>query len=94
MSGGAVIVMRQNRYMRRFREAGATSADRAVTLDEIGCRDHWIFRRMVRRGVFVHLGEGRYFLDEAGASRFVRRRRTMMLVLLAVALALWIVYGL
>jgi hypothetical protein len=73
MSGG-VILMHQNRLMRRFRDAMATDPKSATTLADIGCRNSWIFRRMVARGVFIDTGEGQYYMDEDAARWFVKRR--------------------
>ena len=80
----AVIVMRQNRYMARFAEAGATDAAHAVTLEALGCRESWIFRRMTRRGVFVHSGDGRFYMDVPASREFVHRRARMMIALLVI----------
>jgi hypothetical protein len=56
--------MRQNRLMRRFRDAEATDPKSAITLEDIGCRNSWVFRRMVARGVFIETGKGQYYMDE------------------------------
>ena len=82
---GAVVVGHQNRLMRRFRDAQATGPKSARTLAELGCRDSWIFRRMTARGVFIRMDDGRYFMDEDAARRFVKLRRQRMLVFLAAA---------
>jgi hypothetical protein len=90
MSGA--VVVRQNRLIERFRAARALDSPSARLLAEVGCRDSWVFRRMVAKGVFVEAAEGRYYLDERGAQRFVRtRRRAMIMFLVAVALlfGLW-----
>jgi uncharacterized membrane-anchored protein len=89
MSGG-VIVMHQNRLMRRFRDAKATESKSSTTLADIGCRDSWIFRRMVARGVFIETGEGRYYMDEDAARWFVKRRWRVMLIFLAVVVLLFV----
>jgi hypothetical protein len=47
MSAAAVIVTRQNKLIRRFREAGATAPKFARTPEDLGCRNSWIFRRLV-----------------------------------------------
>lgn len=88
MSGAAVIVAKQNRLMRRFREAEATCPKTALTLEQMRCPDSWIFRRLMARGVFVEATPGRYYIDEAAADDFVRMRRARMLWILAVVLAL------
>jgi hypothetical protein len=83
---GAVVVMNQNRLMRRFQDAKATGPTSATTLAESGCRNSWIFRRMVARGVFVETDDGRFYMDEDAARRFVRRRWRVAFVFLAVVI--------
>ena len=77
----AAVVLKQNRIMRRFAEAGATSPATAMTPEEIGCRQGWIFRHMEAKGVFVSVGEGRFYLDELAAESFRRRRRNRVLII-------------
>ena len=86
---GTVVVMRQNRLMQRFRDAKATAPRSATTLADIGCRNSWVFRRMVARGVFIETGEGRYYMDEDAARWFVKRRWRVMLIFIAVAILLF-----
>jgi hypothetical protein len=88
---GSMIVRKQNRYMRRFTEAGAVDPDRAVTPEEAGCRDSWVFRRMVRWGVFVSCGQDRYYLDEEAAAAFRRWRWIKIGPFLLAALIVWLV---
>ena len=61
---------------------------RAREPEDIGCRNSWIFRRLVARRVFVEAKPGRYYLDELAADEFVRVRRARMLRALAIVLAL------
>jgi hypothetical protein len=89
MSGG-VILMNQNRLMRRFREAEATDSKSATTLADIGCRNSWIFRRMVARGVFIETAEGQYYMDEDAAHWFVKHRWQVMLIFIAVVILLFV----
>jgi hypothetical protein len=89
---GAAVVMHQNRLMRRFRDAGATDPKAAVALPHIGCRNSWVFRRMAARGVFAETGEGRFYMDEDAARRFVELRRRRMLTFLVVGLAICVVW--
>ena len=90
MSGA--VIMHQNRLMRRFQDAQATSPKSAVTLADLGCRNSWVFRRMVARGVFVETGDGRYYMDEKAAQWFVKMRRRRMLTFLAVAVVICLVW--
>jgi hypothetical protein len=86
---GAVVVMRQNRLMQRFRDIKATDPKSAITLADIGCRDSWIFRRMVARAVFIDTGKARYYMDEDAAKLFVKRRRQVMCIFIAVAIVVF-----
>ncbi|NLS97637.1 MAG: hypothetical protein GXX96_36315 [Planctomycetaceae bacterium] len=89
---GAVVVMSQNRLMRRFQDAKATDPKSARTLADIGCRNSWIFRRMVVRGVFVETEDGRFYIDEDAASRFVKRRWRVAWIFLALVIVLFAIW--
>ena len=86
----AVVFMRQNRMMARFRAAGATHPDAARMPEEAGVRRSWMFRRMADRGVFVPTGDGRYYLDESAASSFVGRRTRRALTISGILLLIFI----
>ncbi len=85
---GAAIILQQNRLMRRFADAGATNPATAKVPEDIGCRRSWVFRRMVSRGVFAPVGDGRFFLDVEAADEFRRRRRRTALIFIGVVLLL------
>lgn len=95
MNGAAAVVARQNRCLRAFHAAGATSPDSARTLADLHLRNSWVFRRMVARGVISRTADGRFYLDQAAADRFLRSRRTRVLLFVAlavvVAIIAWIV---
>ena len=86
---GAVVVRHQNRLMRRFRDAKATSPNAATTLVEVGCRNSWTFRRLAARGVFIETDNDRYYMDEEAARSFVKRRRRVIFIFLAVVILLF-----
>ncbi len=93
MSAAAVIAMRRRRLIRRFREAGATDSQHAVTLEAIGECHNGMFDRMVRAGVFLPVPGGRYFMDEAAATEYRHRCRVRALVMTGIlalsGLLLW-----
>lgn len=92
MSSGAIaIVARQKKYMRRFQEAGAVSPETAVDLEQIGCRESLIFRRLVERGVFLTTPQGKYYIDMTAAGIFLKGRRERALTVLLIGLAFVIV---
>ena len=86
----AVIARRRRKILRAFRDAGALSAETATTRDELGLRRSVVFRRLVRTGVLVDAGSGRYYLDEEAAARAhhlrVLRVQLMMAVVAVVLL--------
>lgn len=92
MSGATVIIRKQNKMIRRFRDVGAISPDSARGLAEVGVRDSWVFRRLVSRGVFVHVGSDNYYMDENAADAFVHYRRTRALILVALAVLAFVIW--
>ena len=89
---GAIVVVHQNRLLRRFREAQAKAPKSASTLADIGGRNSWVFRRMVARGVFIETSAGRFYMDEDAARLFVKRRWQRMLIYLAAVILLLVVW--
>lgn len=91
MSNGASIIIKQNEYMKKFRNAGATDPMRAKPLAELGIRPSRIFRRMEDKAIFL---PGRapetYFMDTNAAEEFIesRRRRAFYLMLLVLVAAM------
>jgi len=88
MSGAAIIIVRQNRWMRRFEELRSLSPDTAVRPSEVGRTDSWLFKRMVSKGVFLTTPDGKLFMDMHQAEQFRSARRTRALVALAVSVAI------
>jgi hypothetical protein len=91
MSAAAVIAMRRKRLVRRFREAGATDPEHAITLEAVGERPTWVFRQMVGAGAFRATPEGRYFMDDAAATQFLHRCRVRAFVGAGICLLLFLV---
>jgi hypothetical protein len=84
MSSSAVII-KQNRYMRVFRQAGATDPSRAKRLEDLGLRGGWVFQRMEDRDVFrPGPAPETFYIDLGAAEEFVaaRRRRAFYMFLL------------
>ena len=52
MSSEAYVIIKQNEYMRKFRQAGATDAGRARTLADLRIKPARIFRRMEDKDIF------------------------------------------
>ncbi|HNU50225.1 MAG TPA: hypothetical protein PKJ98_04825 [Verrucomicrobiota bacterium] len=75
MSAAAVIILRRKKFVRRFKELGATSPERAVPFAEVGMRRSWVFDRMISRGVFVATGDDRFYVNEEAADAFLAAQR-------------------
>lgn len=92
MSAAAVIAIRRKRLVRRFREAGATAPEQAVTPESLGERRSWIFHRMVERGVFLPTQDGRFFMDDRAATEYLRQCRTRSLLIAGVVSVVFILF--
>ena len=90
MGNEARIIIKQNEYMRKFRNAVAVDAKAARTLVELGVKPDLIFRKMRGKDVFR---PGRapetFYMDPSAAEEFVeaRRRRTFYMMLLVLIVA-------
>jgi hypothetical protein len=90
MSGEAYVIIKQNEYMKKFRNAGATEPSKARPLADLKIKPDRIFRKMEDKAVFL---PGRtpdtFYLDPQAAEEFIeaRRRRTFYLLLLMVVVA-------
>ena len=91
MSAAPVAAIHRRRLIRRFREAGATDREHAVTLEALGERQSRTFHRMARVGVFLTTSDGRYFMDDAAATEYRHRCRIRALVGTAICLLLFLV---
>jgi hypothetical protein len=61
----------------RFKEKGATSADKAMTIEELGLPPRFeqaMHRRLGATGIFVEVN-GKYYLDEAKLQQVQQQRR-------------------
>jgi hypothetical protein len=90
MSSEAYVIIKQNEYMRKFRNAGALDARSARTLAELRVKRDRIFTKMEDKAIFL---PGRvhetFYMDENAAEEFVaaRRRRAFYMMLLVVIVA-------
>jgi hypothetical protein len=92
MFEAGIIAAAIKKVMRRFRQAGATSPATAQSLPEIGLRRSMIFRRLLARGVVVHAGNDRYYLDEDAVKAFVEQLRVKGFVAGGIALVLFVIW--
>ena len=86
---GSPAIRMQNRAIRRLREAGALSPDRAVSLSDLGIHVGFAVGRLIDRGVIVPSGP-KHYLDEQATERFLVERRRRVLVLLVCVLVLMV----
>ncbi len=90
----AIAAARQRATVRKFTAAGADDIARALTLTELGVREDRLFGRLVKAGVAVPTGDGRFYLSADGWARWQRRARIGAAVaLLVVALGTLIAFG-
>ena len=92
MSAAAVILIRRRRLVRRFQAAGATSPDRAITLESIHERHSWIFERMARQGVFLSAGPQLFYMDEPAALLYQQAARRRAIGMAAFFLILFLLF--
>ncbi len=90
MSAAAVISIRRKRLVNRFRQAGATDPEHAITPEAIGERPSWIFNQMVEHGVFLPALNGRFYVDDQAAIEFLRQRRKRGLLIAGILLLLFL----
>jgi len=86
MSAAAVIMARRKRYVRAFYGAGALSPGTARSLAEVGQWDSRFFQQMVRQGIFVQVGDGRYYLDQVRWGQVASLQRRMALFTIGLVL--------
>lgn len=90
MGNEAYVIIKQNEYMRRFRNAEALDVRTARPLAELKCKPDRIFRKMEDKGVFrPGPTPGTYYMDAGAAEDFVgaRRRRAFYMMLLVIIVA-------
>jgi hypothetical protein len=90
MSAAVIIAAKRRRMIRRFREAGATQPEFACRPQDLGLSRSWLFERMVDRGVFVLVADGRFFLDEAAAQQWRQGRRARAVIALVIFLVIFL----
>ena len=90
MSSEAYVIIKQNEYLRKFRNAGATEPSKARPLADLKVKPDRIFRKMEDKAVFLPgRTPGTFYMDENAAEEFVaaRRRRAFYMMLLAIIVA-------
>ena len=72
MSGeaGAIIIMKQNKYIDLFNNLKAIDEEHSVALNDIGVRRGLVFNRMIAKGVFVECNDGKFYINNQTAINF------------------------
>jgi len=88
-SGVAVVLIKERHIVEAFERVGATTAERARTLDELGdlgVHAHGLAWHALRDRVIVReAGAGRYYVDIELWQATRRRRRRVLFVILTLA---------
>ena len=86
-AAAAIIAAKQRKMIEAFELAGATSAVRARSLDEVRVEDVGIVWRQLRSAAIIREAEpGKFYLDIEVWQASVRRRRRMALIIIVVLL--------
>ena len=81
----AAILHKEKEIVARFRDAGATVPERAITAAALGVHEGVAFRKLRRREVLREVAAGRLYLDEPRwAALGVLRRRIAFTMLVVV----------
>jgi hypothetical protein len=92
MNAPIIILATLSRYRRIFREAGATNPAAAILPPKYGIPDSFLFRKLVRQGVLVHVGDGIYYMDENRETEVQNNKRKLIIIMLAI-IAIGLVIG-
>lgn len=90
---GAIVIRRQNKLIELFDQNKAVNAESAVSLDDLGVRENFIFYRMAQRKILVQCENGKYYIDHHELARFKERRLKGILVYLFILLVGFILYS-
>ncbi len=85
-SAAAVILIKERHIVAAFERVGATSPERAVTLEELGVANRLAARKLKARAVLREAAPGRFYLDLPSWQALRRLRRRMVTVVLVLVL--------
>ena len=86
------IIAQRNKIIHRFKEAGATSADRSIDPATHQIRQSLIFNKLLRDGVLVKVSAHHFYLNEARAAQYRNESLKLMSLLLIVFAIAIVVY--
>lgn len=86
-----LIRLRQQRaIVRAFEQAGATTAERACAIEQLGLPVSMAWQQLASLAVLRSPAAGRWFLDRTNWQRLCRRRQWLGVAVLAGLLMLWL----
>jgi hypothetical protein len=92
MSAVPIVIMAlTKKYIRIFKDADAITPHSAILPQEHGIRDSLVFKKMVRQGILVKVGNERYYLDLVKELEIKKQRHTMVMIVLGIILILMII---
>lgn len=90
----AVIIHRQNKIIRAFREAEAFDANHAKTFEELNLRGNLARRTLINHEILIETSPDRFYLNAANADALPRKRMIRIAIacgIIALALiVLWL----
>jgi hypothetical protein len=82
----------RKKYMSSFLKAGATSPSTAKDLDLLGVRKNPVFYSLLRRGIVIHAGNEKYYLEVDRMKEFNRLSITIMISVILIVIILSIIF--
>ena len=88
----AASANQRSRIIRRFKEAGATTPERAIDPATRQIHQTFVFNKLVREGVLVKVRSHQYYLNEARAAHYEQQRYQTLLALIIILIIAVAVY--
>jgi hypothetical protein len=92
LSGAAVVIRKQNRYIQKFKDSGAISESNARPLKEMGIKEDYIFRSMVKRGVFIGTEGEKYYINLNISDEFIIKRSRFLIIIFVALVVFCVIY--
>lgn len=84
-------IARQHRYVRKFKQLGATSAANAIKPQEYGIIKSVCFNKLIKKEIIVQTYDCCFYLDAFKADELTKRRQTIILFLLLIICSIVII---
>lgn len=86
-----IHLIRQHRYVRQFKQLGATSAANAIKPEEYGIIKSVGFNKLIKEKVIVQTYDRNFYLNVFQADELTKTRQTIILLLLLVTTSILII---